>query len=134
MSDLDEAGFHRQVKTCLEETVYPREANSQSRRSTVLTGGFSRFATVRGMARSRVPTCAYDGAGRSLSITSNLNSDRTDFRYDEHGGMTKIPSFDPQTIERNRNAALGHRFRLGRGSLRHGVFPMGWTVQSSSTT
>jgi hypothetical protein len=40
-----------------------------------------------------------------LSITSNLKFDRTDFRYDEHGGMTKILSFDPKTIERNRNAA-----------------------------
>lgn len=40
-----------------------------------------------------------------MSITYNRNSDRTDFRYDEAGGLTKVLSFDPKTIEQNRNAA-----------------------------
>lgn len=70
-----------------------------------LDGRLLTVGNSQGDGSESVLTYAYDGAGRSLSITSNLNSDRTDFRYDEHGGMTKILSLDPKTVERNRNAA-----------------------------
>src|ERR1700726_469217 len=88
-----------------------------------------RHLTVRnsqGDGSESVLTYTYDGAGRSLSITSNLNSDRTDFRYYENGGMRKILSFNPKNIERNINAATtgsawdAALFGIG--------FPMGGTV------
>jgi YD repeat-containing protein len=105
MSDRDEAGFHGQVKTCIEETVYPPGGKFSATTEYSLDGRLLTVRNSQGDGSESVLTYAYDGAGRSLSITSNLNSDRTDFRYDEHGGMTKILSFDPKTIERNRNAA-----------------------------
>jgi hypothetical protein len=70
-----------------------------------LTGSFSQFRGNYAYGSYSVFTYAYDDAGRSLSITNSRNADRTDFRHDEHGSVTEILSFDPKTIERNRNAA-----------------------------
>ncbi len=67
--------------------------------------------------KESVFTYSYDDAGRRLSITNNQNSDRTDFRYDG-GSMIEILSFDPRTIERNRNAATtGSAWDAAMGGL-----------------
>ena len=49
----------------------------------------------------------YDAAGRMLTETHNDSADRTDYSYAPDGTMTSVQTFDPQTIERTRNAAFG---------------------------
>jgi hypothetical protein len=104
MSDRETAGLRGPVKVCVEESVHSPESKSST---TSEYGPNGMLLTIRydDAGPERVFTYAYDGEKRSLSITNNQNSDRTDFRYDEQGRMTKILSFDPKTIERNRNAA-----------------------------
>jgi hypothetical protein len=48
---------------------------------------------------------SYDAAGRMLAETHNDSADRTDYSYAPDGAMTSVQTFDPQTIERTRNAA-----------------------------
>jgi hypothetical protein len=50
---------------------------------------------------------SYDAAGRMLAETHNDSADRTDYSYAPDGAMTSVQTFDPQTIERTRNAAFG---------------------------
>jgi YD repeat-containing protein len=124
MSDRETSGLRGPVKVCVEESV--GSAGSKSLREYTPDG---KLLTIRyGYADGpeSVFTYAYDDAGRSLSITNNRNSDRTDFRYDEHGGVTEILTFDPKTIEGNRNAATtGSAWDAARSGM--GV-PMGGTV------
>lgn len=126
MSDRETARLRGPVKVCVEESIYDQEIKFTT------TSEFSpdgKLLTVRydyGDRSESVFTNAHDGAGRSLSITNNQNSDRTDFRYDEHGSMTKILSFDRKTIERNHNAATAGS---AWDAAIHGMgVPMGGTV------
>jgi hypothetical protein len=105
MSDRETAGLRGRVKVCVEESVYTPGRKFSTTTEFSLEG---KLLTVRhdyGDGSESVFTHSYDGAGRSLSIANDQNSDRTDFRYDEHGSMTRILSFDPKTIERYRNGA-----------------------------
>jgi YD repeat-containing protein len=79
MSDRDEAGFHGQVKRCIEETVYPPGGKFSATTEYSLDGRHLTVRNSQGDGSESVLTYAYDGAGRSLSITSNLNSDRPTF-------------------------------------------------------
>jgi hypothetical protein len=126
MPDRETARLRGPVKVCVEESIYDQG------RKFATTSEFSpdgKLLMVRydyGDGKESVFTYSYDGAGRRLSITNNQNSDRTDFRYDEDGSMIKILSFDPKTIEQNRNAATtGSAWDAAMGGL--GV-PMGGTV------
>ena len=105
MSDRETAGLRGAVKVCVEESLGSPGSKSTTTSEYTLDG---RLLTLRydyTDASESVFTYAYDDAGRSLSITNNRNSDRTDYRYDEHGSVTEILTYDPKTIERNRNAA-----------------------------
>jgi YD repeat-containing protein len=125
MSDRETAGLRGPVKMCVEESVHSKDTKS-STTSEYRSDGMLLTIRYDDAGPERVFTHVYDGAGRSLSITNNQNSDRTDFRYDEQGRMTEILSFDPKTIERKRNAATaGSAWDAILGGL--GV-PMGGTV------
>jgi hypothetical protein len=54
MSDRDEAGFHGQVKACIEETVYPPGGKFPATTEYSLDGRLLTVATLRGTARSRL--------------------------------------------------------------------------------
>jgi YD repeat-containing protein len=103
MSDRETAGLRGPVKVCVEESV--GSPGSKSSREYTLDGKLLTIRYDYADGPESIFTYTYDDAGRSLSITNNRNSDRTDFRYDEHGGVTEILTFDPKTIEGNRNAA-----------------------------
>jgi YD repeat-containing protein len=124
MSDRETSGLRGPVRVCVEESV--GSLGSKSSREYTLDG---KLLTVRydyADGSESVFTYAYDGAGRSLSITNNRNADRSDFRYDEHGSVTEILTFDPKTIARNRNAATAvSAWDTARSGI--GV-PMGGTV------
>jgi hypothetical protein len=129
MSDRETSGLRGPVKVCVEES----QSSPESKLST--TSEYSpdgKLLTIRydnGNGSESVFTHTYDAAGPSLSVTNNQNADRTDFRYDEHGNVTEILTFDPKTIERNRNGATtGSAWDAARFGF--GV-PMGGTVTVS---
>jgi hypothetical protein len=105
MSDREIAGFRGPVKSCVEESVRSPERKFSATTEYSLDGKVLAVRFDNGDGSNSVFTYAYDRTGRNLSITNNQNSDRTDFRHDQDGGMRKILSFDPKSIERNRNAA-----------------------------
>jgi hypothetical protein len=49
---------------------------------------------------------SYDKAGRLLTTTNNENSDRTEYQYGPDGVMTSVQTFDPKTIEKNRDVGF----------------------------
>jgi YD repeat-containing protein len=126
MSDRETSGLRGPVKVCLEES---RSSPGSKLSTTREYSPEGRLLTIRhdyGNGSESVFTYSYDGARRSLSITNNRNADRTDFRYDEHGNVTEILTFDPKTIEQNRNTATtGSAWDAARFGL--GV-PTGGTV------
>ena len=105
MSDRETSGLRGPVKICVEESIsYPKSKSSTTSEYTP-DGKLLRIRDDYADGSYSFFTYAYDDAGRSLSITNNRTADRTDFRYDEHGSVTEILTYDPKTIERNRNAA-----------------------------
>jgi len=126
MSDRETAGLRGALVVVDLLPGEPRLSSTHTFTEYTLDG---RLLTVRydyTDASESVFSYAYDDAGRSLSITNNRNSDRTDYRYDEHGSVTEILTFDPKTIERNRNAATT---ASAWDAVRSGMgVPMGGTV------
>jgi hypothetical protein len=55
---------------------------------------------------SRESYYTYDSAGRILTTTQNLNSDRIEYRYGPDGAMVSIHTFDPKTIEGTKKTAF----------------------------
>ena len=73
MSDRETAGLRGPVKVCVQESVYAPGRKFSTRTEYSLDG---KLLTVRhdyGDGSDSVFTYAYDGAGRSLSITNNQN-------------------------------------------------------------
>jgi YD repeat-containing protein len=51
---------------------------------------------------------SYDATGRLLSVVNVLlQSDRTDYRYDQQGRKTTVQTFDPELLRKNRQTASG---------------------------
>jgi hypothetical protein len=131
MSDREKAGLHGPVRTCVEEAILPdgkphlttteydfdgrlltfRSTNSDGTEwiITKTYDAHDRLAkTISGNSRDPglESVCAYDGAGRLLSITNSpREGDRVDFHFDEQGRKTATQSFDLKTLERARTTA-----------------------------
>jgi hypothetical protein len=126
MSDRETSGLRGPVKVCVEGSQSPPGSKLSTTREYSPDGKLLTLRHDYGNGYESVFTYAYDAARRSLSITNNQNADRTDFRYDEHGNVTEILTFDPKTIERNRNTATSGS---GWDAARHGLgVPMGGAV------
>lgn len=132
MSDREQAGLRGPVRTCVERTTFSNgtefstttEYSADGKIVTSRHGnsdGSEWITTNTYDAEGRLVSTTsgksgepgvgkiytYDDAGRMASVTNNQNSDRTNFQYDELGRKTEILSFDPRTLEQNRNTAFG---------------------------
>jgi len=142
MSDREQAGLRGPANTCVEETTFSNGCKFSTTLQYSVDGkplserhgnsDGSEWVTTRKTTsgKSGEPGAAtrytFDDAGRSLSVTNDENSDRTDFRYDEKGRKTAIYSFDPKTLERLRNTAVaGSAWQAALGG--YGL-PSGGTV------
>jgi len=183
------AGLKGQVKTCIEETVWPAFRESPERRFSITTeydlsgralsnrhvaaqspeGNSSESLTSyeydddgrlvkfswSNTDSSNTQTYAYDQAERTTSETFSSQSgagdtekvysysyddrgrllsrsntrlpiDRTEYRYDQHGRMTTVQTFDPELLRKNRQTACAGS-AIGAAHSGHGV-PEGGSV------
>jgi YD repeat-containing protein len=151
MSDREQAGLRGPVRTCVERTIFSNgtefssttEYSPDGKTLTSRHGnsdGSEWITTNTYDAEGRLVSTTsgkagepgvgkiytYDDAGRRASVTNNQNSDRTNFQYDELGHETEILSFDPRTLEQNRNTAFGGS--AWQAMLAGAAVPTGGTV------